>query len=98
ANSGEMPPNAACWKVYIADIRDPPQQGGEGNWFSDTSEQRLQSFTVRISNISGVLNHRISEPGGETTNFAYEIVGATANYTPTPDGPDGTTAFAAGGK
>jgi hypothetical protein len=92
-NQGERPPNLNYWSVYHL-----APHGGDGNWRSDTAGQRLQSFTLRIANVHGELQHRIAEPGGGPTHFASTIYGATAAFTKTPTGPDESTAFAAGGK
>ncbi len=92
-NRGERPPNPNYWNVYHL-----APHGGEGNWTSDTAGQRLQSFTLRIANVHGELQHRIAEPGGAPTHFAASIYAATAAFTKTPAGPDESSAFAAGGK
>jgi len=92
ANTNRIPPNPAYWNIY-----NLAPHSGEGNWFSDTNAQRLQSFTLRITNTGTALYHYIAEPGGTTTNFASTIFGATAIPTMTPTGMDSTTAFAGGG-
>ncbi|HEX3845745.1 MAG TPA: hypothetical protein VHV81_00060 [Steroidobacteraceae bacterium] len=72
--------------------------GGDGLWESESAGQRLQSFTLRIRNDSGMLQHRIGEPGGGDTRFASTINAASAAFVRTPAGADATTPFAAGGK
>jgi hypothetical protein len=71
---------------------------GEGSYTSNDGGQKLQSFTLTISNVGGILKHQISEPNGGSTNFASAISGETAAQTTTPTGPDGSTAMVGGGK
>lgn len=71
---------------------------GEGNFSSDSAGQKLQSFTLHITNQGGRLQHRICEAGGSPTNFAATIKGATAHPTVTPIGTDSSTSFDGGGK
>jgi hypothetical protein len=92
-NRDERPPNLGFWSVFHL-----APHSGEGNWHSETAGQRLQSFTLRIANVRGELQHRIAEPGGAATRFAATIHGASAAFTTTPAGADDSTAFAAGGK
>jgi hypothetical protein len=93
ANRGERPPDLSFWDVfYLA------PHGGDGNWHSETAGQRPQSFTLRIANLRGELQHRIAEPGGAPTHFASTVHGATAAFMRTPTGPDESTAFVGGGK
>ena len=72
--------------------------GGEGNLYSETGGQWPQQFTLRIANVAGVLNHRISDSAGNLTNFSNLINNATDAFTPTPTGTDNVTAMAGGGK
>lgn len=95
-NANQAPPNSTYWAPFIP---EPAPISGEGHWSSDTDGQRLQSFTLSIQNNGkGTLQHRISEPGGATTNLASVIYSATATFTNTPTGPDGSVALVAGGK
>ncbi len=71
---------------------------GTGNYSSETAGQKLQGFTLRVTNTGGTLQHRISTTGGVATNFASKINGASATLVNTPTGADGSTAMAAGGK
>lgn len=71
---------------------------GVGNYSSNDAGQKLQSFTVRITNTAGTLQHRISTTGGNASNFASAINGASASLTNTPTGTDSSTAMAAGAK
>ena len=71
---------------------------GNGNYDSETGGQKLQSFTLRITNTAGTLQHRISTPSGGTSNFVSKINGASASLSNTPTGADSTTAMVAGGK
>jgi hypothetical protein len=92
ANRAERPPSLSFWQVFHL-----APHGGDGNWLSETAGQRPQSFTLRIANVRGELQHRIAEPGGAPTHFASTIHGASAAFNKTPTGPDESTAFAAGG-
>lgn len=71
---------------------------GEGNFFSEVQGQRFQSFTVRLINTAGTLQHRICDAFGVAVNCASLVNGATAALTNTPTGTDASTAFAAGAK
>ena len=71
---------------------------GNGNYSSNSGGQTLQSFTLRIVNTAGTLQHRISTPSGGASNFVSKINAASASLTNTPTGSDGSTAMAAGGK
>lgn len=71
---------------------------GNGNYDSENGGQKLQSFTLRITNTAGTIQHRICTPGGVATNFASKVNGASATLTNTPTGADSSTAMAAGGK
>lgn len=71
---------------------------GVGNYTSENGGQKLQSFTLRITNTGGTLQHRIGTPLGNDSNFASKVNSATGALTNTPTGADGSTAMAAGGK
>lgn len=71
---------------------------GEGNYGSESAGQRLQAFTVRITNTAGTLQHRIATTSGNTSNFVAGISGASATLSNTPTGADGSTNFTAGAK
>ena len=71
---------------------------GNGNYSSNSGGQTLQSFTLRIVNTAGTLQHRISTPSGGASNFVSKINAASASLTNTPTGSDGSTSMAAGGK
>ena len=95
-STNQAPPNSTSWAPYIP---EPAPISGEARWSSDTNGQRLQSFTLSIQNNGkGTLQHRISEPSGATTNLASVVNSATANFTNTPTGPDGSVALVDGGK
>jgi hypothetical protein len=84
---------------FAGNISGPPgTPTGQGSYSSESAGQRLQSFTLRIANVGGTLMHRITGPSGSATNFSSAFRGASSAFTVTPNGPDGSSAFAAGGK
>lgn len=94
--AGNAPPNATYWAVTTL----PYGHGGEGNYDSNNNGQSEQSFTFRLVNTAGTLQHKFSEPGGAA--ISSQLVGcinaATSALTNTPTATDATTAFAAGAK
>ena len=82
---------------------------GEGNYASSMylsgeslaiKQQQLQSFTLRIANNNGVMQHRFGSSGnGSTnTNFVSRVKGAIPKFSTTPVDPDEFTPFVGGGK
>lgn len=94
--AGNAPPNATYWAVTTL----PYGHGAEGNYFSDNYGQIDQSFTFRLVNTAGTLQHRFSDPFGNVLNpsLISSINAATQALTNTPTGTDASTAFAAGAK
>jgi hypothetical protein len=93
---GQAPPNPTYWAPYIP---APVPLAGQGNWFSETDGQRSRAIAVRIRNSgAGVLQHQISDSGGNTAGLAAVINNTTSSFTTTPTGPDAWVAFLAGGK
>lgn len=72
--------------------------GGIGSYSSETAGQKMQAFTLRVTNTAGVLQHRISTVTGNLSNFASRINGASATLVTTPTGSDAVTAMLSGGK
>jgi len=82
---------------------------GEGNYASSmflsggmlaVKQQQLQSFTLRINNHNGVLQHRFGSSGNGSTpsNFVSRINESSYKFSVTPTGPDEITSFVGGGK
>lgn len=84
--------------TYFGGNATAGSRNGEGNYSSTDAGQILQSFSVRITNTAGTMQHRIATPGGNASNFVASINGASSALTNTPTGADASTAMAAGAK
>jgi hypothetical protein len=98
ANTGQLLSNTTYWSLYTAEVTATSQYTGDGNYFSETSGLRSQTFSLHIKSVSGVIQHRISEANGNPTAFATLINESTSNFNNTPVGSDSSTAMNFGGK
>jgi hypothetical protein len=71
---------------------------GEGNYFSESGGQRLQSFSLRLMNANGRLQHLIAGAGGGDAHFAHLVKGASPVASDTPADMGEDRPFAAGVK
>jgi hypothetical protein len=69
---------------------------GEGNYFSESSGQKLQSFTLQLTNANGRIRHLIAGAGEGDTRFAQLISAASAVAADTPVDAREARQFAAG--
>lgn len=61
--------------------------------------QQFQSFTLRLTNTAGTIQHRITDAnGGVLPTYSNKVVNASVTLANSPTGTDATTAFASGGK
>lgn len=74
----------------ISGSADPDPYGAGNQW---------QHFNVEIKNVGGTLNHFIKHPDASApAPLVSAVANASFSLTPTPTGPDASTAFAAGVK
>ncbi len=71
---------------------------GEGNYFSESGGQRLQCFTLQLTNDNGRIQHLIAAPGGGDAHFASLVKGAVASASGTPVDAPADQPFVAGTK
>lgn len=86
--------------LFVSDGTQYREIGGSGGSADPyNAGNQWQHFKLSIMNIGGTLNHFIQQPNaGLDATLASAVANTTMNFTPTPTGPDASTAFAAGVK